>query len=112
LKTYHIFGILIATGTEDELARVDKLAAGTHHITAYGRKRGPKPRKRPIESYTDEERATIAMMEGSIMHGDPSTEPMSMTGISGRIGGQQAYITSVSGIGPKPWHGVRGEASA
>jgi hypothetical protein len=42
MKTYTIFGIMLVTGKSEELESVDKLAAGTHFLTAYGNKRGGK----------------------------------------------------------------------
>jgi hypothetical protein len=40
MKTYRLFGIAICTGTQAEMDGVDKLAAGTHFLTAYGTKQG------------------------------------------------------------------------
>ena len=55
MKTYRIFGILIVTGNQEELDRVDKLASGTHHITAYGNKRGnPKHRHVAVTTVVEE----------------------------------------------------------
>jgi hypothetical protein len=43
MKTYTILGIMLVTGKDKD--KVEKLAAGTHFLTAYGDKRGG-PRKK------------------------------------------------------------------
>ncbi len=32
MRTYRIFGMLLVMGSQEELDKVDRLAAGTHHI--------------------------------------------------------------------------------
>jgi hypothetical protein len=44
MKTYHILGIAICTGSKAELAELDKLAAGTHFLTAYDNNRSGRRR--------------------------------------------------------------------
>jgi hypothetical protein len=54
MKTYKILGIMLVTGKDKD--KVEKLAAGTHFLTAYGNKRGGKRKHR--------EEATLVTMPG------------------------------------------------
>lgn len=42
MKTYRIWKWMLVTGKEKGLDKVDRLAKGTHFLTAYGDKRGGK----------------------------------------------------------------------
>jgi hypothetical protein len=72
MKTYRIFGIAICTGSKAELEGVDKLAAGTHFLTAYGNKRGGKRKATP----QDEAQAIREGLEavGRIERGESTVE--------------------------------------
>jgi hypothetical protein len=48
MKTYTILGIMLVFGKQKELESVDKLAAGTHFLTAYGNRRGGKRKIRGL----------------------------------------------------------------
>jgi hypothetical protein len=94
MKTYTILGIMLVTGKDKD--KVEKLAAGTHFLTAYGDKRGGK-RKAKTPEQTHEILQKVqggaltagqqmwAETEEKSVYGAPLAQPTEMQGLSGRI---------------------------
>jgi hypothetical protein len=53
MKVHRIFGIAICTGKKAELDKLDKLAAGTHHVHR-NQKGGPRKKYPTAESFAKE----------------------------------------------------------
>lgn len=51
MKTLSLWKFMLVTGKPAEMANVEKLAAGTHFLTAYGNKRGKRKAVSPRATF-------------------------------------------------------------